>query len=170
MSDPFLGQIKIFAGNFAPHNWAYCNGQLLSINQYQALFSILGTIYGGDGETTFALPDLRGRVAIHAGQGPGLTQRNLGSKSGQNEVVMTNSNLPSHAHEVPVNESEADADDPEGQYLATTVKPAYSAGPISGQYGSTTTNAGENQAINNIQPYLGLNYIIALVGVFPSRN
>ena len=197
--DPFLGQIVLFAGNFAPRGWALCEGQLLPISQYSALFSILGTIYGGDGRTTFALPDLRGRAAISSGRGPGLSDRRLGSRSGQEVHTLTISEMPSHNHLTSnngatdqhvqlsttkaVNETPQTGDVPAaaefGAGLGATPVKAFgppTAGNIvngqtlSGNAGLNILNNGGNQAHNNMQPFLTTNYIIALQGVFPSRN
>ena len=160
-----LGTMCLFAGNFAPRGFAFTDGQLLSIAQNSALFSILGTTYGGDGRTTFALPHLRGRVAMHAGHGPGLSDRRLGSKSGQETVTLTEAQLPSHDHSLTVSNNN---DSPKPQatgYLG------------SGSFGKTgdvaikgSGNAGGGQAHNNLQPYQCVNFIIALQGLFPSRS
>ncbi len=179
--EPFIGQISMFGGNFAPRGWAFCDGQLLAISQNQALFSILGTTYGGDGRTTFGLPDLRGRVAMHAGSGPGLTPRQLGQKSGTETNTLNVNQLPSHNHglatgtvNIPVSTEDANQDEANGKYLANGTfyhnapGGTYGGGPIN--LGGTTTNTGANQSINNMQPYQAINYIIALVGIFPSRN
>jgi microcystin-dependent protein len=199
MDTPYLGSIVIFAGNFAPRGWAYCDGQLLSISQNQALFSILGTTYGGDGRTTFALPDLRGRAAIHAGTGPGLTPRNLGSRSGTEWNYLTSNQLPSHTHSATVtsitaslNVSSAAADhqtpaagdslaaavvpagrtsDPANAYNASAPNVALNTGSIVATGGSVTVMpTGASSAVNNMQPYEVVHYIIALVGIFPSRS
>jgi len=171
--DPFIGEIKMFAGNFAPRGWALCDGQLLPINQNSALYSLLGTTYGGDGRTTFALPDLRGRVPIHAGTGPGLTQRRLGQKSGTEANILSVSDLPSHSHSINAVMEDGNQSSPTGNLPAGTklLDTEYSNAA-----GNTTMNAtmvnstGNGQAVTNMQPYLTVNYIIALVGVFPSRN
>jgi microcystin-dependent protein len=170
---PFIGQIVIFGGNFAPRSWAFCNGQLLSIAQNTALFSILGTTYGGDGRTTFALPDLRGRVAIGQGHGPGLSQRSLGQEGGSETNTLTTNQIPSHNHglQIPVSDEDSNSDEPNGNVLAAGQ--FYQTTPAANQnYGSVngTANTGGNQSFNNIQPYLAVNYIIATQGVFPSRN
>lgn len=173
--DPFLAEITLFGGNFAPRGWAFCSGQLLPINQYSALFSILGTTYGGDGRTTFALPDLRGRVAIQQGSGPGLSHYSLGQRGGKETEVLTIANLPSHQHTVrmPVAE-EGDEASPVGNVLAGDPNGAtnYKAAPDNGEFlaSATSDNTGGSQGFDVRQPYLGLNYIIALQGVFPSRN
>ena len=174
--EPMLGEIKIFAGNFAPRGWALCDGQLLAIAQNQALFSILGTTYGGDGRTTFALPDLRGRVPIHAGQGPGLTSRRLGETGGQETVTLNVNQIPAHTHTVHLNadSSVALTDKPEDGLPARNA----AATPQFGSESNTTLSTqavsvestGGNQAHPNMQPFVTVNYIIALQGIFPSRN
>ncbi|MEH6822479.1 MAG: tail fiber protein [Motiliproteus sp.] len=176
MADPFIGQIKMFGGNFAPRGWALCDGQLLPIKQNQALFSILGTTYGGDGRTTFGLPELRGRVPMHEGSGPGLSPRPLGQKSGAEDVTLTESQIPSHTHlarcdktvgvgHANVAEGNAWAND------AGTSTATYSSNTPDGDMASAAiNNTGGSQAHTNIQPVLVVNFIIALTGVFPSRN
>lgn len=180
--EPTLAEIRIFAGNFAPRQWAYCHGQLLPINQNQALFSLLGTTFGGDGRTTFGLPDLRGRTAIHAGHGPGLSDRRLGAKGGAETVTLTTTNLANHNHSDQVRASNlaGNSDIPGGNYPAT-VEAVRSDGqgiPVLGYsttnsitlpYGNTQ-NTGGNIPIDIRQPYLALNYIIAIQGIFPSRG
>ncbi len=177
--EPTLGQIIMFGGNFAPRGWALCDGTLLPINQNQALFSILGTTYGGDGRTTFALPDLRGRMAIHAGSGAGLTPRNLGAKGGTQENTLTIQNMPSHNHTASgsINLGTA-ANQPAGtnNFLpVTTGSNFYSntAGNTnlnSESVNINVTNNGGSQPYNNMQPYTVVNYLIAIQGLFPSRN
>ncbi len=173
MADPFIGQIMLFAGNFAPNNWALCNGQIMSIAQNTALFAILGTTYGGDGITTFGLPNLQSRVAIHPGQGPGLSPYALGQVGGEETHTLQVSEIPMHAHVVTVGTTAADASvsSPGGNILASSSSfaPA-SAADGSALGGVSCGPAGQSQPHNNIQPYLCLNYIIALVGIFPSRN
>lgn len=163
----------MFAGNFAPRGWALCQGQLLSISQNTALFSILGTTYGGDGRTTFALPDLRGRVPTQQGRGPGLTNRQLGERLGSETNTLNASQLPSHHHnyEKIGRTSEAgDSSSPIGAGLADSGSRdrEYKAGLPAES--AMTNNTGANQPINNMQPTLAVNYIIALQGVFPSRS
>ena len=121
MSEPFIAEIRIFAGNFAPRGWALCDGQLLPISQNTALFSLIGTVYGGDGETNFALPDLRGRAAMHAGNGPGLTPRQLGSRSGAATVTLTPGEVPSHNHAMRASPNPGESPDPTGNTLARSV-------------------------------------------------
>ena len=177
--DPFIGQIIMFGGNFAPRGWALCDGQLLAISQNQALFSLLGTTYGGDGRTTFALPELRGRVAMHAGAGPGLASRPLGQKSGTETVTLNTTQIPSHNHG---NTTGGITVSSEGKGVVKTNVAAgnfigdtpdgFSATAGTGKLGGVgaTDNNGGNGSHNNMQPYQVVNYIIALVGVFPSRN
>lgn len=174
MSEPFVGEIRIFAGNFAPRGWAYCNGQLLAISQHDALFSLLGTIYGGDGRTTFAVPDMRGRLALHAGSGsgPGLTPRPLGQKTGEERHQLTVNELPNHNHSMTASSAAASTDNPAGAVLADTdTHASYSAGesPDADMAHRTGTSVG-NQVHDNMMPFQCLNYIIALVGIYPSRN
>ncbi len=172
--EPFIGQIQAFGFNFAPRGWAQCNGQLLPISQNTALFSLLGTTYGGDGRTTFALPDLRGRVPAHQGNGAGLTDRRIGARSGSEYNILTANQLPAHSHTVnmPVSSEDASADDPSGNVLATGSENVYGSAPSAGSayQAFNTGNAGASQSVNNMQPYLVVNYCIALVGIFPSRS
>ncbi len=173
MSDPFIAEIRIFAGTFAPAGWAFCNGQLLPIAQNTALFSLIGTTYGGDGEINTALPNLEGRVPMHPGDGPGLTSRRLGEKGGVSEVTLSEAQIADHDHELQASPNPAEAINPDGTSLARSV------GASVYQTGSAATvqmaaealpQTGGGQAHNNMHPYLALNFIIALVGIFPSRN
>jgi microcystin-dependent protein len=171
--EPFIGEIVMFAGNFAPRGWAMCDGQLLAVSQNDALFSILGTTYGGDGRTTFALPDLRSRVPIHAGTGPGFSTRRLGSKSGSETNILSVNNLPSHSHTVNAVIEDGNQSLPTGNLPAGTklLDKEYSdATGNTTMSASMLNNTGNNQAVNNMQPYLTIHYIIATIGVFPSRN
>ncbi|MBL4829758.1 MAG: phage tail protein [Aliivibrio sp.] len=214
--EPYIAQITMFAGNFAPRGWAYCNGQLLSIAQNTALFSLIGTTYGGDGRTTMGLPDLRGRVPIHAGTGPGLSLRPLGQRGGTETVTLSINQMPAHTHaatakttvavtvsDVSVNVSlqasskEATSTTPTSSsslavvaagrgkntdaliYNTETPDTSLSGGEAKEGTATasavatttvTTVNAGGSKLVNNVQPFLTVNYIIALVGVFPSRN
>lgn len=173
MSEPFIGEIRIFAGNFAIRNWAFCNGQLLPIAQNTALFSILGTTYGGDGRTTFGLPNLQGRAPMHAGRGPGLTDRRLGQSGGAVEVTLAAAQLPSHGHRVRASNALAGEATPEGNVLAVAAADVYGppAAPLREMSNAALAQAGTGiTAHNNLQPFLGLNFIIALLGVFPSRG
>lgn len=166
---PYIGEIAMFAGNFAPRGWALCNGQILSIQQNTALFSLIGTIYGGDGRTTFALPDLRGRAPVHAGQGPGLTNHRLGQKGGQEEVTLNQTQLPSHNHfiqsDLMVQEMQIPRAEGEGEPIRIPV-----ADGEGESLNLTVSHSGGNRPVNNKQPYLTINYIISLQGTFPSRN
>jgi len=171
--NPFLGEIDLVAFNFAPHGWASCNGQILPINQNQALFALLGTTFGGDGRTTFALPDLRGRRAIGFGQGPGLNPYTLGQLGGEETVSLTISQMPSHNHIPQAATALGTAPGPGGNVWATQSQVfLYSLAPS----GITPMNAfaigaaGGGQPHENRSPFLVLNYIIALQGIFPSRN
>ena len=198
MSQPFLAQITIFAGNFAPRGWSYCSGALLPINQYSALYSLLGTTYGGDGRTSFQLPDLQGRAPIHPGTGPGLPSYRLGDRGGVAQVNLTETEIPSHTHTATSNTSvsttieikAADVDGsgrgisggslaktPSGETIYSTDTPPdttlHASTAIANSTATSTTTIGQtggSQAHNNMQPFLAINYIIALDGVFPSRS
>lgn len=173
MSEPFIAEIRIFAGNFAPNGWAFCNGQLLPISQNTALFSLIGTTYGGDGQSTMALPDLQGRAPMHPGQGPGLTPRQLGQRGGLETVELSQSQMPSHGHAWNVSGRTANANDPgseshlAGASSANLYRDAQGLVELDPQF---VGNTGSGQAHNNMQPSLALNFIIALVGLYPSRN
>lgn len=168
----------MFAGNFAPRSWALCDGQLLAISQNDALFSLLGTIYGGDGRTTFHLPDMRGRVPLHWGSGPGLTPRTLGHKSGNESVTLTMNQLPSHNHGGTLNATTGNANtrDPGGKAFATSVGgSSYRNATGRGSNPQLMNSAeiqlqGGSQQHTNMAPFQCLNFIIALYGVYPSRN
>lgn len=170
--EPFIGQILMFGGNFAPRGWALCDGSLLSINQNQALFSILGTTYGGDGRTTFGLPELRGRVAMHPGSGPGLTPRSLGQRAGAETHTLNINEIPSHNHSVSVNVNTGAGEEADPTTIISSLAGAFNEDPTTGANlgGVNENNVGGGQSHNNIQPYLCVNFIIALVGTFPSRN
>lgn len=177
MSEPYIGEIRMFAGNFAPRNWAFCDGQLLAVNSYGALFSLLGTLYGGDGLSSFALPDMRGRLPMHMGQGPGLSNRALGARMGQEQVVLTRNEMPRHSHSLMAANAQANASDPQGRVLASqtdgdrpyTTAPAKSTN-FQDMDSRSVSSAGGNSSHNNMMPYLGVNFIIALQGEYPSRD
>ena len=174
MSEPFIGEIRMFAGNFAPRNWAFCDGQLLAVSQNQALFSLLGTTYGGDGRTTFGVPELRGRIPIHAGSGPGLSSHRLGQKAGAEQVTLTTNQLGSHSHDLSVSAVAGTENSPQGNFLAASsnvrlYRPALGSTPTSLNAGSIS-NEGGSQAHGNLMPTLCVNFIIALVGIYPSRS
>jgi microcystin-dependent protein len=173
MSEPFVGEIRMFAGNFAPRGWAFCDGQLLAVSQNDALFSLLGTIYGGDGRTTFGLPDLRGRIPIHAGHGPGLSERRLGAKGGAEKVTLTVNQLPSHGHPLSAKAAVATVRNPQDKVLAQPATFLYTAIPSAppAQFNSqAVTNVGGSRSHTNLMPYLCIHFIIALVGIYPSRH
>ena len=173
MSEPFIGEIIMFGGNFNPRGWQLCNGQLLSISQNTALFSILGTTFGGNGTSTFGLRDMRGRRPIHAGTGPGLANYTLGEQGGTENVTLLLNNLPAHSHSVNVNGGGANSDSPKGNVPAKTSSPVYSsAGPDGGSIMSPNMigMTGGNIPVAILNPYLCVNFIIAVQGVFPSRN
>lgn len=167
--DPFLGQIIFFAGNYAPRNWALCYGQLLPISEYQALFSILGFTYGGDGRTTFALPDLRGRTAMGNGSNPTGSSYPLGFMGGQETVLLNGSQMPVHSHNIRAKE-EGDTDDPNGVYIAGNGQLSFGTTSDVTLNQSTVDSAGGNQPHNNMQPYTALSCIICINGIFPSRD
>lgn len=187
--DPLLGQIILFAGNFPPRGWALCYGQLLPISQNTALFSILGTTYGGDGRTTFALPDLRGRVPLGEGNGAGLTSRPLGSRAGTEYVTLNTTQIPSHNHNalgvVRASSDDGNTNNPDGANFSIGKVPvdqstrndaeiynneATDVNMAANNVQVTVGNTGSSQPHSNMQPFLALNYIIALQGVYPSRN
>lgn len=177
MADPFVAEIRIFGFNFAPTGWAQCNGQLLPISQNTALFSLLGTTYGGNGQSTFALPDLQGNAAMHPGQGPGLSQRDLGQEGGSQTVTLIISEMPAHTH-IPVNAKNAGGlADPTGNMWGTSnaaklaanfYAPAAGTSPVMNPIAFGVN--GGSQPHNNLMPYLVFNFCIALQGVFPPRS
>jgi microcystin-dependent protein len=176
MAEPFLGEIRMFAGNFAPQGWAFCNGQILAIQQNTALFSLLGTTYGGDGMQTFALPDLRGRCPINQGQGPGLTNFALGEQAGNETTTLTAQQMPSHTHMLNASTNSGDQPSPQNNILAVTSDTArnsynsYTAPTSPNATTAPTTAAGGNAPVALRSPSLAVNFIIALQGIFPSRN
>jgi microcystin-dependent protein len=170
MAEPFVGEIKMFAGNFAPRDYALCDGQLVAISQNTALFALLGTTYGGDGQTTFALPDLRGRVPIHQGTGPGLSPRTIGQNGGSETHTLTANEVP-HTHALSVSASAAGSTNPAGNALATSTSSSIygdAVGPT--MRADTLASAGGNQPHSNVMPFQCINFIVALFGIFPSRN
>mgnify|MGYP001269031817 CR=1 FL=1 len=169
---PFLGQMMWVPYNFAPLGWMFCDGSLLSISNCDALFSLLGTTYGGDGQTTFALPDMRGKLHLHAGQGPALSNYVQGETGGAETVTLTVGNLPAHTHTLPVSATSATDMTPSGKMHAATAGNHYStaASPTTSLSAATIGNAGGGQPHNNMMPYTTLNCIIAVEGIYPSRN
>lgn len=173
MSNPFLGEVRMFAGNFAIAGWAMCQGQLESIDQNTSLFSLLGTTYGGDGQTTFALPDLRGRVPMHQGQGPGLSNRVIGESAGVETVSLNGNQMPAHTHSLVASGNPADHAAPSSSLVLSqmTGGPLYSGATANTTLGAAgLTPSGGGQPHNNMQPYLAVNFIIATTGIFPSPN
>jgi microcystin-dependent protein len=182
MGETYLGEISMGGWNFSPHGFAFCNGQLMPITQNTALFSLLGTNFGGDGTQTFALPDLRGRVPIHWGQGAGLSNYNLAQTGGAENITLTTTQIPAHSHAVNANVSIPNAASPSGASFASS--PVTGSGPNASQLNIYQTNApngatlnagtigstGSNQAHPNIQPYVAISYVIALQGIYPARN
>jgi microcystin-dependent protein len=174
--DPYIGEIRLFAGNFAPRGWALCNGQIMAIASNTALFSILGTNYGGNGTTTFGLPNLQAGTAIGQGSGPGLTPRQVGETGGSPNVTLTIPTMPSHNHTFTGEQAQADNPSPIGNFVAVNrnlspyTAPGASGLNVQPMNPMAVGVAGGGQPHNNMQPYLGLNYIIALQGVFPPRS
>jgi microcystin-dependent protein len=173
MSEPFIAEIRIFAGNFAPRNWAFCNGQLLPVAQNTALFSLVGTTYGGDGRTTFGLPDLKGRAPMHPGRGPGLSDRRLGQKTGAETASLNEGQMGLHSHTARGSDNAGVTSTPANNYVAR------GGGRGVNSYLNEDTSAGPTKELlptggglphNNMQPYLAMNFIIALQGLYPSRS
>jgi microcystin-dependent protein len=174
MADQFVGEVRAFPFNFPPTGWALCNGQLLSIAQNTALFSLLGTQFGGDGRTNFALPNLQGNVPLDFGQGPGLTPYNMGDSSGVSAVTLLNSQMPAHNHNANCNSGLGNKPKPNGSYWASDaagILSEYAAAPDGSQMDpQAIALAGGSQPHNNMQPYLTLNFCIALQGIYPARS
>jgi len=171
MSEPFLAEIRIVGFNFAPRGWAFCDGQILPINQNQSLYSLLGTTYGGDGRTSFALPDLRGRVPIHVGSSNGGTSHTLGQKSGEETHTLSAAEMPNHIHQIRVSKDNATSMNPSGNVLARAGVNFYRnlTNPKDLNAGAFAS-VGGGQAHDNMQPYIAVHFCIALQGLFPSRN
>jgi microcystin-dependent protein len=169
LASPFIGEVRIFAGSFAPQGWFLCNGQLVPIAQYTTLFGVIGTRYGGDGVTTFALPDLRGRVPIHAGQGPGLSNYPLAQQGGSEGHALTTSEIPAHTHTVAASAAVGTSDGPAGRTFARSLSatPEYAAGADTTMAAAAAAASGGGSAHNNMAPYLGLTFIIAYAGLTP---
>jgi microcystin-dependent protein len=173
MADPFVAEIRIFPFNFAPRGWAWCDGQLLPLSQNTALFSLLGTTYGGDGKSNFALPDLQGRAPMHPGQGPGLSLHDLGETGGSETVSLLESEIPSHSHGTSASIADGTDQSPVGEKLAAGVGPIVQyavPGALAQLSPNSLTPAGGDQPHNNMQPYLTFYFCIALQGVFPPRG
>jgi microcystin-dependent protein len=174
MSDQFVGEIRPFPFNFAPQGWAFCQGQLLPISQNTALFSLLGTYYGGDGRSTFALPNLRGQIAVCQGQGPGLSQYSVGETVGSETVTLLQTEMPLHGHNVPASTVAGRIETPSPSvFLGPTGRgepPMYSATSNALMSATAGGNSGQSLPHNNMMPYLTINYCIALTGIFPARS
>ena len=175
MSEPFLGEIRAFAGDFAPNGWALCNGQVLPIVQNTALFSLLGTTYGGNGQTTFALPDLQERIPMHWGNGTALSPRTWGETGGVAAVALLPTEMPAHTHPVQAAAAGGDATSPAGAVFAEALngrvgERLYASTPNTTMAPTAVTSSGGAQPHNNLPPYLVVTYIIALQGIFPSRQ
>lgn len=173
MSEPYLGQIQAFGFQFAPRGWAQCNGRLLDISQFTALFTLLGTTYGGDGTSTFGLPDLRGRMPLHYGTGPGLPPYVWGAKGGSPTVTLSVANLPSHSHTLLCSDEPGNSNVAEGNFCAEDAgfqSATYSTRARSSMNGQSIANTGGGQSFSNMPPFLALNYCIALIGIYPSPN
>lgn len=172
MAEPFVGEIRLFGGSYAPIGWLPCEGQLLSIFDYDTLYSLLGTTYGGDGENTFALPDLRGRLPIHQGTGPGLSTRMMGETGGSEQVTLSASQMPAHRHTLQASTRRATVGRAATDgLLATATAPIYGPPPASSTLEASTLNAiGQGLPHDNMPPFLALSFIIAFQGIYPSRS
>jgi microcystin-dependent protein len=173
MQDPFIGNVILFGGTFAPVGWAFCDGSLMSIAQYDTLFSLIGTTYGGDGQTTFALPDLRSRIPVHQGQGPGLSNYFIGQQAGVELVTLLPVQIPPHSHPVLSNSGAAGSQDPTNNFLgaqSTLQEYAPGASANSVMNAAAVTNSSGGQPHSNIMSSIALNYIIALEGIYPQQN
>jgi microcystin-dependent protein len=173
MADPFVAEIRIFPFNFAPKGWAWCDGQLMPLSQNTALFSLLGTTYGGDGKSTFALPNLQGRAPMHPGQGPGLSLHDLGEESGAETVTLLQTEMPAHPHAMrgdTVDTADTNVPSPNASFAQSTGGTLYQASQNTQLAPEALTPAGGDQPHNNMQPYLTFYFNIALQGVFPPRS
>jgi microcystin-dependent protein len=174
MSNPYIGEIRMFGGNFAPNGWAFCDGQLLPISEYDALFALLGTTYGGDGQTTFGLPNLQGRLPIHAGTGPGLSSYVLGQQGGVEQVTLTTLQLPAHTHAAAATTNPGSQAAPGGAvWAASSGQALYATGTaptVPMDPTAPAAPAGGNLPHSNLMPYQCVNFIIALFGIFPSQS
>jgi microcystin-dependent protein len=171
MSQPFLGTIMMFAGNFAPAGWAECNGALLPIAENDALFALIGTTYGGDGQVTFGLPDLRGRIPIHQGTGPGLSTYVVGQQAGSETVTLVANQMGGHTHQLQSSSGNGSANSPAGAIVAGSALTPYTTSTGNTSFGPSMIGAaGGNQPHENMMPFLALTFVIALFGIFPSQN
>ncbi len=171
MSTPYVGEIRLFAGNFAPVDWNFCDGTVLAISQFDALFNLIGTTYGGDGVNTFQLPDLRGRVPNHMGQGAGLSNYTIGQRAGTETVTLTVAQIPAHTHVPNANSNQGTATTPTSNVWAGSADfSQYATGTTGNMSASAVSLAGGSQPHDNLLPFLSVNFIISLFGVFPSQG
>lgn len=173
MSSPYIGEIRMFGGNFAPAGWAFCDGSIIAISENDALFTLIGTTYGGDGQETFALPDLRGRLPIHTGSGPGLSNRILAETGGTESVSLSTTQIPAHAHALLGSSSQASALNPAGAVVASPTNiDLYRPGstPTQALASNAISPVGGSQPHDNTQPFLCISFIISLFGIFPTQN
>jgi microcystin-dependent protein len=171
MAQPYVGEIRMFGGNFAPAGWAFCNGSLLPISEYDTLFNLIGTTYGGDGQNTFAVPDLRGRLPVHMGQGPGLSNYVIGQAAGVEAVTLTQNQIPQHNHLMGVSSSAATASSPQSNMLANATANLYLRDVTTDTMNNSSVGiGGGSQPHSNIMPYLCVSFIISLFGIFPSPS
>lgn len=172
MATPFIGEIRMFAGTFAPSGWAFCNGQIINVRDNEALFSVIGTIYGGDGRTTFGLPDLRGRIPVHKGSGPGLTSRQIGRQDGTETETLATAHMPSHGHALQVTTNPGNSPNPVGRVPALAPVQAYSstAPDVDFDGDAVASAGGVGTAHDNLMPFAVIHFIIALVGLIPSQT
>lgn len=173
MADPYIGEIRIFAGNFAPQGWAFCQGQLLSIAEYDVLFSLIGTTYGGDGQSNFALPNLAGRLPLHQGTGPGLSTRIIGELGGAEAISLNTGQMPIHQHTAVCQDAAGDQLNPQAHFWSkdgTSSTAPYNTDANSMMASTAISTAGQGIAHENLQPFLVINYIIAFTGLYPSHS
>ena len=174
MSSPFIGEIRMFGGNFAPAGWAFCDGQLMPISENDALFTLIGTTYGGDGQETFGIPDLRGRLPMHAGTGPGLSTRTIGENGGVESVTLTTQQIPTHNHAPLAVSGNGNQSTPQNGVWAGVTTSIYTSNPpdpVNNAFKNTLGGiAGGSQPHDNLMPYLAISFIISLFGVFPTQN
>lgn len=171
MSNPFVGEIRMFGGNFAPAGWAFCNGQLLPISENDVLFTLIGTTYGGDGQDTFGLPDLRGRLPMHMGSGAGLTPRTLSETGGVESVALTTQQIPNHTHAPMADSNNGNQATPQNGIWAAAAASRYSSSAPNLAMNNTLVGAaGGSQPHDNLMPYLAVSFIISLFGIFPTQS
>ena len=171
MGTPFVGEIRMFGGNFNPNGWAFCAGQLMPISQNDTLFNLIGTTYGGDGQSTFGIPDLQGRVPVHMGQGPGISQNyTIGEKAGVESVTLTTNQIPIHTHPPLANGTGASAPGPGGNMWAQWSDAQFSDAGVNAQMAAALSQSGGSQPHDNMIPFLVISFIISLFGIFPSQN